>query len=47
MKMTSPALDGFARNLTASIPFAEMRVVDSEVGLEQEDPGPSIARGYF
>ncbi|MGM0669436.1 MAG: FRG domain-containing protein [Gemmatimonadota bacterium] len=38
MNMTSstlfPGLDGFARNLTALIPFPEMRVVDSEVGLE-------------
>lgn len=29
-----PGLDGFARNLTALIPFPELRVVDSEVGIE-------------
>jgi hypothetical protein len=29
-----PGLDGFARNLTTLIPFPELRVVDSEVGLE-------------
>ncbi len=38
MNMTSatlfPGLDGFARNLTALIPFPHMRAVDSEVGLE-------------
>ncbi len=38
MNMTSstlfPGLDGFARNLTSLIPFPEMRVVDSEGGLE-------------
>lgn len=38
MNMTSatlfPGLDGFARNLTALIPFPELRAVDSAVGLE-------------
>jgi len=29
-----PGLDGFARNLTALIPFPDLRAVDSEVGLE-------------
>jgi len=29
-----PGLDGFARNLTTLIPFPELRVVDSEAGLE-------------
>jgi hypothetical protein len=29
-----PGLDGFARNLTTLIPFPELRVVDSEVGME-------------
>jgi hypothetical protein len=38
MNMTSatlfPGLDGFARILTALIPFPELRAVDSAVGLE-------------
>ncbi len=38
MNMTSatlfPGLDGFAQNLTALIPFPELRAVDTEVGLE-------------
>lgn len=29
-----PGLDGFARNLTALIPFPEMRAVDTTLGLE-------------
>ena len=29
-----PGLDGFARNLSALIPFPDLRAVDSEVGLE-------------
>jgi hypothetical protein len=29
-----PGLDGFASNLTALIPFPELRAVDTEVGLE-------------
>jgi hypothetical protein len=38
MNMTSatlfPGLDGFASNLTALIPFPDLRAVDTEVGLE-------------
>jgi hypothetical protein len=38
MNMTSaslfPGLDGFARNLTALIPFPHLRAVDTEMGME-------------